>query len=196
MNASKALKILFVGTIGFAFVAGVAAQDDTPGNPPREEMQRPPGPPPQDDRGNALRELGLSAEQIRQIRQLNVERGPLMQEAQRRLREANRALDEAIYADEVKESDVQERLKDVNAAHSEVARIRFMNELAVRKILTPEQLARFRELRARFEDARRNFENRRRDRPMQRPIDGRIPLNDAKPRRPKGQPDRPMIRPN
>lgn len=35
-----------------------------------------------------------------------------------------------------------------------------MNELGVRRILTPDQLARFRELRQRFEQARRNLENR------------------------------------
>ena len=67
-----------------------------------------------------------------------------------RLHNANRALDEAIYADTVDEAAFQSRLKEVNQAQAEVARLRFTNELAVRKILTADQLARFRDLRRRF----------------------------------------------
>jgi hypothetical protein len=50
------------------------------------------GPPP---RPNLLSELNLSQPQMRQIRRINQERRPIMQESQRRLHEANRALDEA-----------------------------------------------------------------------------------------------------
>lgn len=113
-----------------------------------------------DIRTNALRQLGLSREQAQQIRRMNMERKPLMDAAQQRLRESNRSLDEAIYADQVNETDVQARLKDLQLAQAEVARIRFMNELSVRKILTPEQLTRFRELRQRFEQVRDDFEKR------------------------------------
>lgn len=191
------IRLLVVGLLALASCVGVIAQDDRPEGPPPEEMQRPPGPPPQDDRGDVLRELGLSQEQVQQIRRLNAERRPLMQEAQRRMREANRALDEAIYADEINEATVQARLKDVHAAQGEVARIRFMNEFAVRKILTPEQLVRFRELRAQFEERRQNFERRRRERPMQRPMDGgRMPINNPQAPKPKRGHVPPVARPN
>jgi len=140
----------------FAVIAG--AQVTKPVEP--QDGQNPAVNQQSDIRNNALRQLGLSREQAQQIRRMNMERKPLMDEAQMRLREANRSLDEAIYADQVNDADVQARLKELQLAQADVARIRFMNELSVRKILTPDQLTRFRELRQRFEQARENIERR------------------------------------
>src|SRR5687768_11519894 len=100
-------------------------------------------------RRNLLRQLGLSRVQVRQVSQLNVGRRPLMQSAQQRFREANRLLDEAIYADKLDEAKVQEKIKEVQQAQAELIRARSMSELALRKILTPEQLTRFRQMRQR-----------------------------------------------
>lgn len=114
-----------------------------------------------------LEQLGLSREQVQQLKQINKEKQPLMREAQDKLRDANRALDLAIYADKLSEDDVQARLKDVQTAQAEVFRMRSMTELAVRKVLTAEQLAKFRQLR---EDFMRQMEERRmenEDRPNQ-----------------------------
>ena len=84
-------------------------------------------------------------------------------------------------ADTVSDEEVQARLKEVQAAQAELVRLRFENELAVRKVLTPEQLVRFRELRQRFEQMRENFQDKRRD--MRR--DGGLPpMQDGPPRRP------------
>lgn len=116
-------------------------------------------------RPNLLRELGLSIEQMRQIKQLNADRRPSMQQALRRVREATRNLDQAIYADAVNESEIQTRLKELQTAQAEIARIRATSELEVRKILTAEQLVKFRELRRRFTEMRENF-NERRENPM------------------------------
>lgn len=112
-------------------------------------------------------QLGLSREQIQQIRRINQERQPLMREAQERLRDATRALDQAIYADKLSEEDIQASLKDVQTAQAEVVKIRSMTELEVRKILTAEQLAKFIKLR---EEGMREREQRRmenEDRPNQ-----------------------------
>lgn len=111
-----------------------------------------------DVRTATLRQLGLSNVQLQQIRRINIERKPLMDAAQRRLRQSNRLLDEIIYADNPSDADIQVRLKDFQLAQAEVSKIRFMNELAVRRILTPEQLVRFRRLRQRFEQVRDNAE--------------------------------------
>lgn len=115
-----------------------------------------------DNKINFLAQLGLSRDQIQQIRRLNQERRPLMVAAQMRLRAANRALDEAIYSDTMSDTDVDARTKELQDAQAEVVRIRSMSEFSIRKILTPEQLARFRELRAEFEEVRKNVEMRRR----------------------------------
>ena len=72
-----------------------------------------------------------------------------------------RNLDQAIYADAVNESEIQNRLKELQAAQAEIARIRAMSELEVRKILTPEQLVKFRDLRRLFAEKRENFDERR-----------------------------------
>lgn len=102
-------------------------------------------------RAELLDELGLSPEQMQQFRRINGEKRPAMRAAQQRFKEANRALDQAVYADAPDESAIQMRIKDVQAAQGEVIKIRSLTELAVRRILTAEQLTRFREVRRRFE---------------------------------------------
>jgi len=76
-----------------------------------------------DVRTAALRQLGLSNVQMQQIRRINIDRKPLMDAAQRRLRESNRSLDEMIYADNANDTDIQARLKDFQLAQAEVSTI-------------------------------------------------------------------------
>ncbi len=128
----------------------------------------------QGERKNLLRELGLSREQIKKIRELNSQRTPLIKEAQTRLREANRALDQSIYADSIDDSIVELRLKDVQAAQAEVSKIKAQSEFAIRKILTAEQLTKFRELRERF--ANRLETNRQLRIQRQNKVDAKAPL--------------------
>jgi Spy/CpxP family protein refolding chaperone len=102
-------------------------------------------------RRDLFRELGLNPYQKGQIGQLNLRRRPLLQAAQQRFREANQRLDQAIYSDQLNETEVQDRLKEVQLAQAELIRLRSMNELAIRKLLTPDQLTRFRKMRQTFE---------------------------------------------
>lgn len=135
-------------------------------------------PPPQNEpvmRGNLLRELGLTQDQVRQIRILNAQRKPLIQEAQKRLRLANRDLDQAIYADKIDEADFQLKLNEVQNAREEVFKIRAMSEYEVRKILTPEQLAKFRDLRERFANRINENQQRRQNRRQNQTV---RPLNN------------------
>ena len=156
----------------------VNAQDE-----PADDMRPAQNERPGRQRPNLIRELGLTPKQIKQVRQINQETKPLMEAAQARLRDANRELDVSIYSDGVQQADVNQRLTDFQAAQAEVAKIRFMKELAVRKVLTPEQLTTFRELRKQFGEARENMQERRRDkkdfrmqRRMNRPV--RPAVND------------------
>ena len=134
------------------------------------------GPPPEGRtadavRPNLLTALGLSQEQVQEIRRMNQARRPLMEDANRRLREANRALDSAIYADSLNEDDVAVRLREFQLAQAEVVKFRFQGELELRKVLTPEQLSKFRTLREQFGRRREMRQNRRRGvRPAQRPL--------------------------
>ena len=143
---------LFLFFIAVLFVCGgltdLVGQEPVPTDSSRIEGQR--GRP----RPNIMSELDLSAEQMDQIKRLNSERRPLMRDAARRLREANRLLDEAIYADSANEAEIQIRLAAYQAAQAEVSKLRFTNELAVRNLLTLEQLVRFRDIRKRFAEQR------------------------------------------
>lgn len=154
-------EILFLSLTLALSALGVAAQD---GPPPEEASQFTP------ERPNLLQNLGLTQPQIRQIRIMNRDRKPRMDAAQERLREANRALDQAIYGDQLDESEVHARLTTFQQAQAEVARIRFQSELELRKILTPDQLAKFRNLRARLARARENVQQRRQTPPGERPL--------------------------
>ncbi|MFN2412147.1 MAG: Spy/CpxP family protein refolding chaperone [Pyrinomonadaceae bacterium] len=138
----------------FVLACGVAVlgQDDVAADEHPSRRVRP----------NLMAELALSPEQRQQIRQINQERRPLIQTAQQRMRQAVRNLDAAIYGDAASDSEVQMRLREFQLAQAEVARIRFASELAVRKILSPEQLTRFRSIRRTFNERREDFRDRRR----------------------------------
>src|SRR5690242_2106209 len=149
------LLILVFGCFGAAM-----AQDGPPpaGGPPPDGVQQP-------KRPNLLAALGLSPDQQQLVRRINQQRKPLMEAALARLKAANQALDEAIYADSLDETGFQAKLKELHAAQAEVAKLRFTSELEIRKVLTPDQLARFRELRQQFQQAAKDANDR--PRPMQ-----------------------------
>jgi Spy/CpxP family protein refolding chaperone len=153
-------------------LGAMAALAQAPAEPPKTD-----GAPPKEERPNLLAALGLSPEQVQQIRQMNQERKPAMQEAQRRLRISIRDLDMAIYGDSISDADFDAKLKEHQAAQAEVARLRFEGELAIRKVLTPEQLIHFRDIRRRFAEARENFQKERKmqDTPLHRPLNGQQP---------------------
>jgi Spy/CpxP family protein refolding chaperone len=140
-----------------AFSATASAQDGPPPEgdrmPPPRDMQGPPrdmqqGPPRQeDDRGELLRQLNLSQDQFKTIRKLLGDNGPQVRAAQRDFREAQEALDEAIYADTVDEVLVQSLTKRSSDAQAALMKLRAVNEFAIRRVLTPDQVTKFRELR-------------------------------------------------
>ena len=124
-----------------------------------------PATPPAQERPNLMRALGLRPEQVQQFRRFNQQWQPKRQEAAMQLRLANRELDAAIYADTLDEELVKTKLAAFQKAQKEVATLRFEEELAIRKILDPEQLQRFRELRRRFAENRQQRQLRRQQNP-------------------------------
>lgn len=164
-NLSPKLSILSLAA-ALLFALPVFAQNDPDlDGPPSGRVARTAG------RPNLPKELGLLPEQLQEIRRMNQERKPLMEEANRKVREANRALDMAIYADNLNEDDIAARLKDFQTAQAEAQKLRFQGELELRKVLTPEQLVKFRALREQFGRRREMRQNRRRALPpAQRPL--------------------------
>ena len=158
MKEFKFLSLVFAGLLIVFSSSAVKAQDEMPPtDAPGKQFAR-------QRRPNLMAELGLTQNQRQQIRRINVEKRPLLREAQQRLREANRNLDQAIYANNVIESEIQARLKDVQTAQAELIKIRLTNELAVRRLLTAEQLSKFRDLRERFSREMENNQDRRQQR--------------------------------
>jgi Spy/CpxP family protein refolding chaperone len=156
MKKFNLFSLLLICLLTFTFYSTTNAQQEAmPDNQPKRKNKR------FSTRPNLYHELELTPEQRQQIKRVHQNRKPLMNEAQRRVSEAMRNLDRAVYADSIKEGEIAERLKDLQAAQSEVANLRAYTELEVRKILTPEQLVKFRELRRRFNEKRENHENRR-----------------------------------
>lgn len=126
------------------------------------------GAPPVEDSINQLR---LTPEQRQHIRTIFEEHKTERQTTNRRLREANIALNQALDADSIDEAAIDQRVNDVAAAQAAQMRMRILIELKIRRELTPDQLATWRRLRLQmrdFIDAQRPLQNQRPLRPNQR----------------------------
>lgn len=154
MKNANLLKILFLSLLLTISFSSVKAQENPPNDTPNQERQI-------KARPNLLRELGLTPDQMKAIRRLNAEKKADVQEAQRKAAEARRNLDIAIYSDNADDTEVKMRLEEFQNAQMEVIKIRATVEYEIRKILTPEQVVRFRQLRQRFAQVRENIQERR-----------------------------------
>lgn len=162
MKKINFLTLIFAGLLLSLTFTNVKAQEENPTTDTPNQKVRP---------FRILEELGLTREQIQQIRRINQERKPIMQEAQMRWREANRNLDMAIYADNPNDEEVQARIKEAQAAQTELIKERATTEFLIRKVLTTEQLLKFRQLRQRLMQQRmdnRNNPNNQQQRPVNR----------------------------
>jgi Spy/CpxP family protein refolding chaperone len=104
-------------------------------------------PQPGADQLELMRALNLTPEQRARIAEIRRETEAQTRLDNMRLRRARRALEEAIYADDADESVVEARSREVAEAEAARVRTRADAELKVRRVLRPEQLGTFRELR-------------------------------------------------
>jgi len=145
MKNFKFTFFLIISLLAFVFPAfshAVNAQE--PGMPPPAAAAQ------DDKRGEPLfRQLNLSPEQIEQIRVINRETREQMRGAVQKQRDARRALDMAIYADNSSTTEVEQRAREFAEAQAVVSKLRARTEFRIRQVLSAEQLARFRELRRR-----------------------------------------------
>lgn len=130
----RTVRLFFLLTITLSLGLSVSAQvnDPAPSNQPTQQVYR---------------QLGLSQEQLVRIREINRRQRPRFQRAELAVRSARIALDEAIYSPDSSEERVREALVAYNRAQAELTNIRLRTEFEIRKILTPEQLTRFRSIR-------------------------------------------------
>jgi Spy/CpxP family protein refolding chaperone len=130
--------------LAVGLVLGVAANINTA--PAMAQQQQVPDTQ-QTQGGDPIRQLNLSPEQREKIRAISEDRKDERQEINRHLREANRALEEALDSDNPDETVVEQRLRDVAAAQAAQMRMRVLTEVRIRRVLSPDQLIRWRELR-------------------------------------------------
>jgi Spy/CpxP family protein refolding chaperone len=136
-------------------------------------------------RVDPLRALNLSSDQLREIRAIREQNREEWRAVRQRLAAAHRALDEAVYADQINEALIEDRAREVGAAQAAVARMRAITELKIRRVMTPEQLNTLRAMReqARVLGDKAQQENnarqrRRRERLGRRDGNGALPRQD------------------
>jgi len=121
-------------------------------------------PPPPDP----ITQLQLTPDQRQRVRLILEENKDERQSINRRVREANVALDQALDAETPDENVIEQRINDFAAAQTAQTRMRIHTEMKIRRELTPEQLITLRRLRLQVRD----FVNGQRplnQRPVNRP---------------------------
>lgn len=99
-----------------------------------------------------IEQLRLTPEQRQRIRMIFEENKTERQQINRRFREANVALDQALDAEPTDQNLIEQRLNELSAAQMAQMRMRIQTELKIRRELRPEQLATLRQLRLQARD--------------------------------------------
>ena len=130
----RPLMLLFAAVLFFAIHGSGYAQDLPPSNQ------------------DPIQQLRLTPEQRQRIRIIFAEGKDERQVTNRRLREANFALEQSLDADPVSESLIEQRINELAAAQAAQTRMRIRMELKIRRELRPEQLAMWRQFRLQLKD--------------------------------------------
>jgi Spy/CpxP family protein refolding chaperone len=113
-------------------------------------MQDPPAPPIAVE--DPIAQLRLTPEQRQRIRMIVEETKSERQMTNRRVREANVALDQALDAEPIDDNLIEQRINDLATAQASQTRMRIHLEMRIRRELRPEQIATLRRLRLQLRD--------------------------------------------
>lgn len=102
-----------------------------------------------------LAQLNLTPEQIQKWRAINAELKDGQQAANLRLRQARRALAEAIESPNSNEELIKQRATDVSEAQAATTQLQALRQARILQMLTPEQRIKLREIRQQNQAARR-----------------------------------------
>ena len=100
-------------------------------------------------------QLNLSPDQIQKIRAINAELKDQRQAANLKLRQAQRALAEAVESPTPSETLIDQRSHELADAQAATIRLRSLTEARILQVMTPEQRIRLREMRQRNQALRR-----------------------------------------
>lgn len=152
--STKSMKLaaLAATVLLFGLGGGIAAQTtQTENSSPTAQTQSSELPANQTD----LRPLDLKPDQIQKIRAIQFELKDERQAANLKLRQAQRALNEAIESPTPDETLIAQRSREVAAAQANTIRLRSVTEARILQVLTPDQRIRLREMRQRNTALRR-----------------------------------------
>ncbi len=138
----------------------VSAQTPTPQNPVEPARTQTQTQPNQPGQLPDFAELNLSAEQIQKIRAINAEVKDQRQAAGIKLRQAQRALAEAVESPTSNETLIEQRSQELADAQANTIRLRSLTEAGILQVMTPEQRLRVREIRQRNQALRREANQR------------------------------------
>ena len=99
-----------------------------------------------------IEQLRLSPDQRQAIRRIVAEGRDERQSTNRRVREANVALDQALDTQPNDESLIEQKIDELAAAQAAQLRMRIHTEMKIRRILRPDQLATLQRLRLQLRD--------------------------------------------
>jgi len=103
-----------------------------------------------------IQELGLTDTQKQQIESLQEKFRTTLEPKRQAVTEARQALDAAMDSQQ-EDGALREKFKTLSKAQDDMRAANFEQALAIRKILTPEQRTKFRELKGKmFEEMRKN----------------------------------------
>lgn len=145
MNLSLKTAITFAAVVVFTAMPSISAQ--TPEQPAAPAQQRSFG-------GDPVRRLNLTPEQRELIRAIREQSRDERATVNQRVREANKALEEALDAEAADQSLIEQRIQQVSAAQAAAMRMRIMTEVKIRQVLTAEQRTMLRALRRNVHERR------------------------------------------
>lgn len=104
---------------------------------------------------NLQTELGLTPDQIQKWRDLNQDLGPQERAGNQKVRQAKRALADAMESPNPNEEVIKQRAKELADAQSAMTQLQALRQARVLQMLTPEQRVKLREIRQRNQALRR-----------------------------------------
>ena len=105
---------------------------------------------------NLQTQLGLTPDQIQKWRALNQELRPQEVAGNLKVREAKRALSEAMEAPTPNEDLIKQRAKEFADAQSAMTQLQVLRQARVLQILTPEQRVKLKEIKEKIQAIRQN----------------------------------------
>jgi Spy/CpxP family protein refolding chaperone len=178
---ASAFRATLVALLLIVCAAATGARAQSPAEDLPQPSQEQPARPGREVAGpDLVRALNLSPEQRTEIARIRREVALQTRAVNIRVRRARLALEEAVYAPVADDALIEQRAAEVAAAEGARARLRAQTELRIRRLLSPEQLNAFRELRLRALARQQRRLNRRPAQPR------RLPLNAGEPPPPAG----------